>query len=501
MRPVRFTEFARDVLHRQYTPAQLVFAKVTFDGTDPCQLDGQERALAREIFGDVDTVPPDARRVLVAYFGRDSFKSGLAIDFALYRMAVADVSSVGPGEVPLVVGVSPDLKTTRLMIRRALALVNQTPELAGMLVEESSTGFVLRRKHDGRQVGFEAIAASRGGASLRGRPILLLILDEADFFYSGDAYVKTDDEIFRAGMPRLMRDGSALAITTPWGDESRTRKYFSDNFGDPKTALCARASTLLMRNNDRHVAANVEAEMASDPDNARREFFCQLTSIGSTRFFPSDVIEGAIDHDLVLPISDRAFDAIAGGWDLAQVRDSACQVLVGRLNDHHTVVSMRELRPAKNAPLKLSLIVATFAEEARPFGVTDLMSDGHAREPAREFTAPLGIRIVDAPTGQAGKVETHLFAKKLLSEGRCTIPSGRLPAQLKMITATPTTGGGLSIKVPRRAGSHGDLASAWILAICSVGGSGARPTRLAPHQLSRLRQSARFDGCGRRGFG
>jgi hypothetical protein len=464
-RPIPFTTFARTVLRRRYTPAQLVYAKVAFDGMNPCELEGRERDIAREIFGDVETVPPDARRVLVAYFGRDSFKSGLAIDFGIYRMATADITSCGPGEIPLVIGVSPDLKTTRLMIRRAIAKVKECPALARMLAEETSTSFALRREDD-RLVGFEALAASRGGASLRGRPILLLIMDESDFFYSGDSYVKTDDEIIRAGAPRVMPGGCILAITTPWGDESRTRKYFTDNFGAPTTALVARASTVLMRDNDPEVTARVDAEMAADPDNARREFYVDLTTtFGASKMFPPDAVDACVDHDLSLPLIGFAADNFGWGVDLAHVRDSACSSIVGRKGAFFTTCALRELRPTKGNPLKLSIMIATFHEDAKPFGVKRFTADSFSREPAREYTDALKLRLDAAPAGQTGKVETHLAVKKILTERRTRIPAGRLPGQLKAITTTQTPGGGLSIVSPRRAGTHGDMASAWILSV------------------------------------
>jgi hypothetical protein len=458
------TAFARDVLGRRYSPAQLVYQKVAADGIDPCQLEGREREIARELFGDVETVPSEARRIRVAYFGRDSFKSGMAIDTALYRMMSADVSKCGPGEVPLAIVASPDLKTSRLSVRRALALVKASRDLAPLLIAETTTGFLMRRP-DGQVVGFEALAASRGGASLRGRPILCLIMDESDFFYSGDGFVRTDDEMFHGAIPRLMKDGFVQPISTPWGDESRTRKYFADNFGAPKTALAARASTLLMRDNDPEIAVKVAAELASDPENARREFFCDFSTAGSSRFFPAEVVDAAIDHSLELPALGMTIDSIGAGWDLAQIRDSATQVIVGARGGHFTALSMRELQPRKGAPLKLSTTIELFAADAKPFGVTAFMADQHARQPAREYTDAAGLTIVDAPAGQTGKVETHLHAKKLLAEGHVTIPPGRLAAQLRAITATQTPGGGLSISSPRRAGSHGDLASSFILAL------------------------------------
>ncbi|HKQ70997.1 MAG TPA: hypothetical protein VJT73_16740 [Polyangiaceae bacterium] len=475
---VSFTEFCRVVLRHGLTVGQRVFAKVAFDGVDPCELVGRERRIADEIFGGAETIPPAARRVIVAYFGRDSGKTTLAADYVVYRLLTSDLSACGPGDIPIGVVIAPDTKTARVMIRMALARVKASPELASLVKGETATSFTLRRPTDKRLVAFEAIAASRGGAAARGRTIVVGALDEAEFLYSGDGYVRTDGESFRAMTPRLVKGGAIMLISTPWGDESLMRKLHAENFGDPKTALVAKAPTLVMRDDDPELAARIDAEMASDPDNAKREFFCNLAGLGgSARLFDPQTIDNAVDPDAdIVAVHDSrgagrnlvpVFDRAGAAWDLGLVRDCAVQVVVGRRRGVYQVASLREHRPQKGAPLKLSHIVTTFADDLEAFPrIRRVVADGHAREPAREYASKRGIAIDHAPEGAAGKALVYLLAKKLFAEGRVIIPNNpRLISQLKSITIKQAPGGGLTISAPRRGGSHGDICSALVLAL------------------------------------
>ncbi len=56
VRPMSFVGFCERVLRLHLTPGQRVLCKVAFDGVDPCDLEGEERDLARQLFGDVDEV-------------------------------------------------------------------------------------------------------------------------------------------------------------------------------------------------------------------------------------------------------------------------------------------------------------------------------------------------------------------------------------------------------------------------------------------------------------
>ena len=69
-----------------------------------------------------------------------------------------------------------------------------------------------------------------------------------------------------------------------------------------------------------------------------------------------------------------------------------------------------------------------------------------------------------------GKQESFSRVRSVLHEGLVLLPKSdlttRLVTQAKLVTAKAAPGGGLSIKIPRKVGlGHGDLVSAWVLAV------------------------------------
>jgi hypothetical protein len=104
------------------------------------------------------------------------------------------------------------------------------------------------------------------------------------------------------------------------------------------------------------------------------------------------------------------------------------------------------------------------------------MADQHYREAIAEHLESNGLAYAPAPVQP---VDTYVRARMLLRERRVKIhrtslPEGmaeRLMQQLREVQGKPTAGGGMSIIHPRWSkGGHGDIASAFVLAIWQLSG-------------------------------
>lgn len=145
--------------------------------------------------------------------------------------------------------------------------------------------------------------------------------------------------------------------------------------------------------------------------------------------------------------------------------DASAAVVVRVDGNTLTLVGWLERRP-QGAPLQPSAVCRDIAGLAKKFDCTAVWSDFFYSESMREELAKHSLGLELGPTGQAGKVEVWSTARTLIHEGRVRVPDVRaLVAQLKQVRARPTSGGGLSIDQPRVKGSHGDLASAFALAL------------------------------------
>lgn len=469
---IPFHEFCHTVCGITLTVGQTVLAKCVFGNTQPYQLsDKREQEIAKEMFGGILKITPAARRIVVLRLGRGSGKTTISAAYSIYTALTSDISRCGPGDVPVVVVVAPDKNTAKLSIRMAREMMRANQYLNN-LVESSEDERIMLRRPDGRMVAIEAFAASRGGASVRGRSILTFLLDEAEFFQSDEtgAYKVNDRDIYGALIPRLMPGGKGIFLSTPWPVETMMAELFESNFGSPKTATAVKATTLQMRGDDPEIRALVEQETERDPDNAEREFFCNVDRLVDGTFFDSSALSGSLDHDSEYPFPRNRLWPAAAACDFAFKSDSSALAIVQFDGFRYRTCLLKELRPRKGAPLKPSAVVKEFADTVKEYGIGGVWTDGHYREAIREHLQEHGLQIWDAPEGASGKLEVYSRTKAVLHEGRCVVPAvkegRRLIEQAKTVIAKPGAGGSLSIKVPRRVGlAHGDLVSAWTLAV------------------------------------
>ena len=476
---IPFHRFCEDILGLKLTAGQAVIAKCLFGDYEPSDLTGRELELAKEIFGGVSSFSPKVKRVVYLRLGRGSGKTSIASAWSVYASVTANIDRCGPGDIPVAVTVAPDKATAKLSIRMAREMIRGNSHL-NALVEESSEESILLRRPDGRRVAIEAFAASRGGSSVRGRSILTFLLDEAEFFRSDDAgsYVINDRDIYGALMPRLLPEGRGIFLSTPWPVETMMAEEFDKNYGHPKTAVAAMATTMVMRGDDPEIAAIVQQELERDPDNAKREYFCELDRTSGGEFFDAGAL-GISRQEYEYPLPRNLLWPAAAGCDFAFKADSSTLVITqydGRL---YRVSEMLELRPRRNQPLKPSEVCREFAQVLRRYNISSVVTDAHYREAMREHLSTYGIGLIDAPEGANGKLEVYTRTKACLNEGLVRIPDNhdgkRLCEQAKTIVAKPTPGGLLSIRTPRRIGlAHGDLVSAWTLSVHALSYARAR---------------------------
>ena len=480
---IAFVPFVETVLGLDISPAWVVLLRVAVDGVDPVALPEDERAMARILFGEVDTIPAEARRILCWRLGRASGKTTLAAALGVWLMMTSPLGSIGPGMTPAVVTVAPGKPTAKLAVGVARELVRRVPSLERLVCDDGDTsaGFSLTRP-DGRRVSFVSVAASRGGTTLRGYDLLALIVDEAEFLASGEDFAVNDRDLFAAARPRL--HGPAIFISTPWPVENLTAELFQKNHGNPTTALAALGGSTTMRPEDARLARDVAQALIDDEENAAREYLCQPGARGGSRLFDPDTITAAIVEGRPLVIMAAAGAAVGIGGDLGLERDSSVVAAVANVDGAFDLLEFDEVRPSKDHPLAPGFVVRErFAPVMQRHGATEITCDAHYRQSAIEHLDALGLSFVDAPGGQGGKYDSFMFLRALLRTGKLKIPAvPRLIAQLRAVTLVHQTGGGTKITSPRRMGQgHGDIVSALVLGCWAAReGGGALPVWARP---------------------
>lgn len=466
---------------------------MAYDGAEPCQLDGDDRTMARELFGDVDIIPPQCRRRVVHLCGARGGKSYVLCALRLLHLAMTvPLTSLAPGEVASALIVAPRLKLAQQTYRFVLGAARNFPPIANIIVgKPTNESFVLQRESG--QVRVECLPATAGGDAIRARNYVGVALDEFAFFHSDD-YKVNDAEVFAAASPRIMPGGQLIVASTAWASIGMMYDLVRENHAQPRTCLVSMAPTLLLNPAKR---AEIEIEEKLDPENAAREFGCKFMDSSTATFFSHAAIEGAVDESLILPLTSPRGAEVFVGADTGFRRDSSALVVAYKLHDGtYVVADILELKPRPGAPLKPSEVINEFAAVCKRHGAKWLTADMHYADTVAEYLEPHDITFMPAPSGAEGKAASHVMVKTLLHQGRIRLPkSARLVNQMKQLIGRPLAGGGLSLESPRTSqGGHGDLLSAFVLAISAKVGvrTEALPEPVITMEEAIRRQTAKY---------
>lgn len=443
-----------DALGLQMSPAQREVVRVAYDGEAP-----SDSELGRALWDNPAAIVARHWPVFVAVCGARSGKSYILGALRLLHLALTvSLDTLATGEIAVCPIVAPDLATARQTLGFVIGAAEQI--VPGMIVASSTESLTLRRgKHT---VSIQTRAASAGGRSVRGRSMPAALLEELAFFRDS-TYRVNDSEMWKAVQPRIMPGGQLLGISTPWTRSGLLYEKYLGNYGHPDECLVCHAPTSLMRDGD-PILEQVERERRSDPSNARREFDAEFMSGDGTTFFDQRAVESAVDTSIVgIPEGSRV---IEWGADFGFRYDSSALVCCARGLKDYTLAEVLELVPGES-PLVPSAVVREFAARIVKSGRNVVTADAHYGESIREHMQAAGVQLMAAPDGATGKAETYALARTLLHGGELRLlRNERLARQLVEVTATPTSGGGISIQSPRwKTGGHGDIVSAAVLAI------------------------------------
>lgn len=483
----RFLEFADAVSSDPLSPVQRVMCKIGFEGLEPRELEGEEWEIAQRLLKPADqaepveVIPQNARAVLTWVKGARIGGSYMSALYAGHRALVADLSTLAPGEQGRVIFGGPKLDLPQQALSYVAGAFNSRPELAAMVEVDTINRLVIRRPHDGREVEFVTRAADRGGTSFRSRTLVCACLTEVAFFL-GEDHVANDVDVVRAVLPRILPGGLLILESTPWAEAGVLFDNFDRNWGKPETALAMHAPTMFVLPTERNRLA-YELAVATDPENAEREFGAVFIPFGSSVFFPREVLKDCTvpgEATLTAP-GPGEVAAIAG--DLGLTRDGAGFVVVHRKpappkparegeqlderrnpkTDRYRVAETLEQRPKRGAPLRLGELVPLGCELAARHGQKSLLVDQWSVQAAREHL-PYAFSLDTDPTDEA---ELYKSALELMKAKQVEIPAAfkDLLRQLPLAMSKPLPGGGFKIILPKKFGSHCDLVPAYVKAL------------------------------------
>jgi hypothetical protein len=494
------------------TDGQRVASLVAYDGIEPKDLAPADRELARQLFGNIDVIPTNARDVVVAVCGGRAGKTYILESLRLLHLALTVPLNMAPGEVASAPIIQPDLDLAEQALNYVMGALESKPALAAMVTDRHKGKSVDVTRADGSTVEIVCRAASAKGRTGRGRTLVGFALGEAAFFRDADSGQVNDQDIFDALTVRVVEGGQGIVSSTPFAMAGLLYNLFVANHPDPSVAgivaaveddeaaediedadipeaLAIHAPSLVLRDNDAKLARMVAKAYRRNATNASREYGALFMSAGTSLMFDANSLNAAI-RKTVLPLTPQPGDRVSAGGDTGFEKNSSTLVVVHqrtapvldangkqavsekgtpKTQQRYLTAEIYEKKPEGGVPLKPSLVVKDFAEVMGRHGCKYFLADGHYRATVLEHLAGTGITFVDAPSTPA---DAFVRANALLREGLVDVPNDkRLVRQLRETLKRPKPGGGMSVILPKwKSGEHGDLAAAWVLAVYQAWG-------------------------------
>jgi hypothetical protein len=451
------------------TRAQRALVRVCFDAVDPIDLPRDERDAAREIFGDIDRIPPLARAYVALVKGRWVGGSWLSALRLLHLAWSIPLPQLARGERAYGLVVAPDLKLARQALSFARGAIEATPWLTAAVMEKNADSISLRRP-DGTLVTLEAVAASRGGAAGRGRTLVGALLDESMFFRDQD-HVVNDQDVFNALVPRLVLHAQALIISTPWTRSGLLFELFDANHGKCVTAIAAHVPTPLAREGDLAMAQALERERRRDEANYWREFGARFVD-GLSSGCTVEELDRCVMHG-VIELAVREGLHYGLFIDLGLRRDRSVALVVHRehvelrdaIEDVLVVDAVLHLVPTVLKPLKLERVVDEIAALARRYRITRGWSDLHYLDAAAPMLRERGVVLEELSMSSSeitARVESAI--SRIASARLRVVDHSALKAEILESKVERASGGRTTWRAVEGSKKHDDILSALLLA-------------------------------------
>ena len=412
---------------------------------------------------------------------------------------------VRPGELVRAVVVAPKLKLARSPLAHLVGTMEAAPRLRKLFAEKPNKESCKIRRHDGREVVIELVAADVGGAGLRSTWLAGAMLDEADFHDDEGAAVNLDDNL-DACRSRMLSGARIMVPSSPWAEGSQFDKSFTAARKAPLHLgeLGFHSDTVSMNPTvDRNA---IERLRQRDPDVAAREYDAIPYGAGAEAFYPEDAIRMTFTRTEmhvesgdgarveVLPPEPR--HAHTAGTDLG-FRKNSSALAISRSEGGRVRLAFRlELRPPRGASLKPSEVVREFAFWCMRYGAPAMVGDLHYADTAHEELGKLR-RALEKPgdadaeqrawvervradpyartakvpvylewdTSQAHTADVHTEMRRRMQEGLVELPADdRMREQARETKRKAAPGGHVQILLPKRGQAHGDLWGATVIA-------------------------------------
>lgn len=383
---------------------------------------------------------PPRRKVkeLVAIASRRSGKGRVAAALAVHAALLTDHGKVlAPGEVGVVACVSPTRAQASILLDYARGYLEASPLLRDEVRDVTQDEIRLRN-------GNVICTLTSDYRSLRGRTLLLAIMDEAAFLR--DEQSSTPDvECARALRPGLATTSGLLCIlSSPYRKAGllfeRHRRFFGKSDAD---VLVIQAPSKLL--NPTLDVGMLASERQTDAFAAQSEWLGEFRS-DLASFLDDALVDRAVDRDRPLELAPRgdayyrAFVDASGG-----VGSDSYTVAVAHRAGEQFVVDL--VRGTAGGPFDPQEVTRQYAELVKQYRVGSVTGDAYAAEWVRAAWSNAGVSYVRS---ELPKSQIYLECAPLFARGLVRLPDHpKLLRELRLLERHTHRSGRDTVDHPR----------------------------------------------------
>jgi hypothetical protein len=320
------------------------------------------------------------------------------------------------------------------------------------------------------------------------------ILDEVCRW--NDEGVNPAREVIESIMPTFATQPNAKLwmISSPWSTlDEHARRY---DLGDSDERRVFHAETWIA-----NPTLSEERTHQLEPDQQawEREYAAKPMASDDSKFFSAELVMQA-----TRTLARGSVTRTAAGADYAFVKDSSATVVCDQHSDGRVSVRIGGCRQWRvtSEPLRPSAVISESLVFAEGLGAEQVVSDTHYVELVREEIEATSLELTSFVSSMGDIAKAYTDVRVMLGRGEIDLSDApeTLITELKE-TIGKVTGGGLKIEHPRRNGSHGDLARAFVSAVWglkqSVGGGDSAGSERRERAVGGAGDGDRRFGAGR----
>jgi hypothetical protein len=438
-----------------------------------------QRAIARAVDGRALGELADDPRVLRAFggcappvvkpsefaivSGIRTAKSLSSAGLAIHWSQRADLSRLGPGEIPRISIVSVSKDLADVVFGHVVGRTMASPLLSKLVLETPTADTMMVRHPSGRPVEIKVVASSKAGSSLVARWSAGVILDEVARWGADDAAVSVND-LRDAVLLRILPGAQLVYISSPWAPMGFLYDLVKERWGKPdRDCVVVKAPAYDMapiiwtpdkleiaKRDPRIYRTDIEAEFADPEEN----------------LFTASMLDSATRATHIMLPPEPGVQYTAAIDPATRGNSFTLVVATGSgIKKKRVVLGMQWTGSAAN-PLRPAAVLEEIAHILKAYRVTVLDSDQYMGDALRDLANQVGLVLVPHVWTSTERTKRYLTLRTMFELGEVELPPDTTIRQDLQRVVRRYNSTGVSIDLLKsNDGRHADYAPAICMAL------------------------------------